>query len=292
MGAVIDGLADTGRVVTEHPLVLLAAVVTGVIVPVVSFVLGLIPILGPIIYFVLIQPVFIGGLLAMSVDAADGDVSFDSYVQGISDNYASLAGVYAILVGIVIAFAIVAAVLAVVFGFAGAIGGAGAGSGTDPGVGALTGALGGFALVGLFSLLTALVVAIVVQFVEAAVVVGDAGAGEAYSESYRMLKTNTLSVLGYSLVRLLFYVLVQAVPITLLLGIGALAGSDSGSTVGTVVLVVLAVLGVLGYVGLTVYHALYYRRLLGDDRSGGASQRGAGAGGSGSTAARDPLQDG
>jgi hypothetical protein len=290
MGAVFDGLADTGRVVTEHPLVLLAAVVTGVVVPVVSFLLGLIPVLGPIVYFVLVQPVFIGGLLAMSVDAADGDVSLDSYVQGISDNYTSLAGVYAILVGIIIAFAIVAAVLAVVFGVAGALGGAGAGSGADAGVGALAGALGGFALVGLFSLLTALVVAVVVQFVEAAVVVGDAGAGEAYSESYRMLRTNPLSVLGYSLVRLLFYLLVQAVPIALLFGVTALAGSDSGSAVGTVVLVVLAALGVLGYVGLTVYHALYYRRLIGgDDRSGGGSQSTAAGG---SAAARDPLQDG
>jgi hypothetical protein len=96
-------------------------------------------------------------------------------------------------------------------------------------------------------------------------------------------------VLGYTLVRLLCYVLVQAVPFTLLVGIGALAGADSGSTAGTVALVGLAALGVLGYVGLTVYHALYYRRLTGGgDRSGGRRSAAAGE----SAAARDPLRDG
>lgn len=286
MGAALDGLSDTGRVAVDHPVVLVAAVLTGVLAPVVSFVLGLIPLLGGLAYFVFVQPVFVGGLLNMAVDAAEGDVSADSYVEGATENYATLAGVYAILVGVTLALTVVAAVLAVVFGLAGALGGSGtAGPGADAGGAALGGALGAVGVVVLVSLVVALVVAVLVQFVEAAVVVGDAGAGGAYSDSWAVLRDNPVSVLGYTLVRLLLYGVAQAVPLLLLFGTLGLLGADSGADalVGTAALVALALLGVLGYVGVTVYHALYYRRVTGRDGSSGDGQAADGA------AARDPM---
>jgi len=286
MGAVLEGLSDTGRIVVDHPVVLVAAVLTGVLAPVVSFVLGLIPLLGGLAYFVFVQPVFVGGLLNMAVDAAEGDVSADSYVEGVTGNYGSLAGVYAILVGITLALTVVAGVLAVVFGLAGAIGGSGtAGPAADPGVAALGGAIGGVGVVVLVSLVVALAVAVVVQFVEAAVVVGDAGAGGAYSDSLAVLRDNPLSVMGYTLVRLVLYALAQAVPLFLLFGAVGLLGADSGAdaVLGTATLVALALLGVLGYVGLTVYHALYYRRVTGRDGGDGSGRA------AGGTAAQDPM---
>lgn len=262
MGHTADALVDTGRIVSGQPIVAVVAVLTGMVAPVVSFAFGLVPLIGSLIYFVFVQPVFVGGLLHMADRGMDGETGVNDWADGVQDHYASLAGAFGLLALLVLAFVMLAIVFVFVFGVAGGIT---AGAGSDPGAGAgFAGVFGAMGIGLLVVVVLGLVVGILVQFVDTAVVVGGAGAVDAFGQSIATVKQHPLSVLGYSLLRgasLLFASLGPAIFFWgSVLGIGALGSGGEAAGAGLGLLALAFVLSTVGYLGTTVFHALYYRR--------------------------------
>lgn len=262
MGATVEALKDTWTVVTSQPVVAAAAIVTGLLAPVLSFGFGLIPLLGPIAFALLVQPVLVGGLLHMSDRAMDGTVGVDTWTEGVRENYTSLAGAFGILFLVGIVFAVVAVIVLMVFGVAGVFAGGG-----DP-ASVTASSMASIALGLLLVLLLAVVLGIAIQFVDAAVVVGGHAAAESVGASVRTVRDSPVSVLGYSVLRGVFVGMAFLGPMLFVAGsVVGLAGGASGADGGLLAemglwLVLFAVAStVVGYLGTTVYHALYYRRV-------------------------------
>ena len=157
-----------------------------------------------------VTPLIVAGTLGMAREALDdGRTSLDTFTGVARDRYVSLLLAFLLQVGLVIALVLLAAVvvfvglilLLFVVGF-GASAGAGAGAGAGPG--ALLNAVGAGALaVVALTLLVAAVVYYVplffVQFFHVSVVTERAGAVEGFKRSYRAVRHNLLSSLGFSI---------------------------------------------------------------------------------------------
>lgn len=207
MGAAIDAFGVTTDAMKRNPVLLGAAALVGVG----GTVLGAsgqtpIPLLGllvGLVYF-FFEPLLAGGYLGMADEAVDGETNFDTFVESAKENYTDLLVarllvavplyVYAFVVGIVGVF-----VLAMGGAAMGMSGTAAAGGSSDP-----TSMLGALGLVTVLFVLVAILIPIVpgffIQFYPAAIVVGDAGAIESFTHSFKLVKSNVPSVLGYSAV--------------------------------------------------------------------------------------------
>ena len=284
MGAAISALPRAVGIVKRNPILIAGSVLFGFIA-LVGVAFSLIPLIGGIIFQVLILPVGLAGIVAMADAGTDeGDSSLGDFTGGISDHAGSMIGAYGLmfLIQLAVALALVV-VLVFVIGFS--IVGAGAATESDPGaafagIGLLTG------LVLLAILLVVLVLQLVQQFLDVAVVVGGEDAAGALSEAASLVTGGPLSVLGYALLR--FVVLGVAVAAPLLL---AVAVAGVGVAEDTAALLVPAVLLMLVAFPLGValgfaYHVAYYR-----ERRPGAGDPPSDAGGGNADAVSPPSAD-
>ena len=199
MGAAISALPRAVGIVKRNPILLLGAVVFGLIA-LVGVAVSIIPLIGTIILQVLILPVGLAGIVAMTdAGTAREDTSLGEFTGGISNYAGSMIGAYGLMFLIQAAAGIA---LLVVFVFVLGVGlfGAGMGTGSEPGafltsVGLLTG------LVLLVVFLVFLVLGLIQQFLDVAVVVGGEDATGALSEATSLITGGPLRVLGYSILR-------------------------------------------------------------------------------------------
>jgi hypothetical protein len=137
-----------------------------------------------------VTPFVVAGLLGMADEALDGETSLSTLTRVGKARYVPLLVGNLVEFALTLAFgilaAIVGAVLAVVV----------LGSGGNPGAVALV-----VAVVGVVVLLFFLVY-FFVQFFPVAIVVGETDAVEGFTESYRLVRNNLVSTLGYSVISL------------------------------------------------------------------------------------------
>lgn len=221
--------------------------------------LSLIPLLGPMVVNIVVTPIALAGMVAMANAAADDSASFGDFTGGISDHSITLMGAYALLFVVQMGVGIVFVVAMVFVGFG--VLSAGAASG-DPG--ATFGALGGtILLVMAVVALVALAVFVFTQFLDVAVVVGDADATGSFSESIDLVTSGPLSVVGYSLLR----GVVALVGVGLPFAVGAVVilwGIEGGRTLVSLLgLAVVVLAAPFGFAFMYCYHVAYYRRRTG-----------------------------
>jgi hypothetical protein len=111
-----------------------------------------------------------------------------------------------------------------------------------------------------------LVAVLFVQFLDVAVVVGDASALEAYRRVWTFVRDAPVSVLGYTVARA-FVAVLAVLPAVAVAGGLAAVGVDSVAVGVLAVLTAAASFALVGTV-LGTYHAAYYRRRIGDPLAG------------------------
>lgn len=265
MGAAIDALGDSIGISTRNPNLVLGGVVAMILLFGVGGVLSLIPFVGPMVTNVVIAPIAFAGMVAMADAAATDSASVGDFTGGISDHSVTLMGAYALLFVIQMGIGILFLVAFFFVGFSAFAAGTGVGTGTGTGdLGAMLGAVGGtMLLVFALAMLVALAVALVTQFLDVAVVVGDADATGSFGEAIDLVTSGPLSVLGYSVLRGLLGVVVVGVPIAVG-GVAIVYGTDGGGTLPIALGLLVVVLAIpVGFAFLFAYHVAYYRRRTG-----------------------------
>ena len=257
MGAAISALPRAVGIVKRNPILLLGAVVFGLIA-LVGVAVSIIPLIGTIIFQVLILPVGLAGIVAMTdAGTAREDTSLGEFTGGISNYAGSMIGAYGLMF-LIQAAAGIALLIVLVFVLGVGLFSAGMGTGSEPGaflagVGLLTG------LVLLVVFLLLLVLGLIQQFLDVAVVVGGEDATGALSEATSLITGGPLSVLGYSILR--FVVLGVAIggPLVLAFVIAG-AGFEQNTSAALVPAVLLLLVAFpLGTALGFAYHVAYYR---------------------------------
>lgn len=161
-------------------------VVPAMIVPIASFVVS--------VLLLFVTPFFEGGLLGMAQEGLGEKTSLGTFAAEGKANYLRLLGGRLLLFAIILATSIGLAIIAfaVIFG----IGAIGIASGS--GVGSTFFAL--FVLVMVVGLLVMFVPLFFLQFYAPAVVVADRGVVASFKESYRLVRSNLASVLGFDVI--------------------------------------------------------------------------------------------
>ena len=257
MGAAISALPRAVGIVKRNPILLLGAVVFGLIA-LVGVAVSIIPLIGTIIFQVLILPVGLAGIVAMTdAGTAREDTSLGEFTGGISNYAGSMIGAYGLMFLIQAAAGIA---LLIVFVFVLGVGlfSAGMETGSEPGafltsVGLLT------ALVLLVVFLVLFILALIQQFLDVAVVVGGEDAAGALSEATSLITGGPLSVLGYSILR--FVVLGVAIggPLVLAFVIAGAGLEQNTAAVLVPAVLLLLVPFPLGTAPGLAYHVAYYR---------------------------------
>lgn len=221
--AAIAALRSTLSALGRNPVLFLVGLLYGVITLPQSALqlagVSVAPTLLQILTF-FVTPFVVAGLLGMaseSLDVAggpssdrrtnsgDGSTSLSTLTRVGKERYVPLLVGNIVEFVIVFGFGIVAALVAVVA----AIGLFGAGGGAAGGGGAMI----AVAAVVLLVVLAFLLLNFFIQFYSVAIVVGRTGALDGFRESYRLVRDNLLSALGYSLINLAVS-LVTAIPVT------------------------------------------------------------------------------
>lgn len=171
--------------------------------------------LGSVVFF-FIPPFLVGGILGMASEAVSGMTSLGTFVRVGKARYVTLLLanlLYGVLVfALYIVFFIIGAIAAlVVFGVAFASSGGGGG---HIGITAIV----VFVLVVLILYLLFFLFIFFVQFFSVAVVVDEAGVTESFSRSYRLVRQNLLSTLGYMLLRFVVAIAIL-IPSAIVLGL-------------------------------------------------------------------------
>ncbi len=291
MGA-ISALRTTGGALARNPIIFVGTFIValvGVLIqapryvvqaPLVSVLVGL---LGSIALF-FVSPFLLGGILGMATEAITDRTSLGTFVRVGKTRYVTLllaTLLYGLLVfALLIAFAVIGVIAAVVFGFVLA------GSGGDPGVGALV----ALALVVLALLVAFFLFYFFFQFFSVAVVVDEASVAGSFSQSYRLVRRNLLSTLGYVVLRLVLgvLILVPFLVVLVLVLVFATAGilhppspapgtSFDGFGFSTVALVVVAVgffvLQTVLSAIMSTYAVAFYRDRRAPNSAASESQR-------------------
>lgn len=260
MGYAIESLGDGVRNVLGNPtivaltfglVVVLAplAAVIGVLALVLSFVPVVGQALGQLLFAVTVKPLLLGGVLGMVGSGFAGSVGLGDLLEGITENFPSLAGGFALFELVRYAVGLVLGIVAFVLVFAGSLGSAAVDSS-----GTATAGVGALVLV-LAALAVAVVVAlyVVFQFVDVAIVLGEEGAVSGLVESYRLFRSAPLSVLGYSVLRVLL-----AVAIVLPGYVLAFLGAEYGELLTYAGVALLVLLTPVALAASLSYHAAYY----------------------------------
>lgn len=208
MGA-ISALSRTGDALQRNPILFAAGAIVALEGAVVSTGYQL-PVGGVLVggflslVFLFVEPFLAGGLLGMGSGALGGSTDFDRFVDAGKEYYTRLLGARLLTIGVTIAYWLVGAVVMVVLvvfvaGFQGGSGGPAAGAPSPtPGVDplALVLLLGG----ALFFVLLYYAAGFLVQFHPAAIVLEDEGLIDSFKRSYRVVRSEPLSALGYSVI--------------------------------------------------------------------------------------------
>ncbi|WP_254838254.1 hypothetical protein [Natronomonas marina] len=265
MGAALDAVGDVGTALKQGPLLIVAAAIAGIIL-LLGALITFVPLVGQIVYSIIVVPLVLVGLVAMANAAIDDRAGLDEFTDGIGEYGSDAIGAYAIL--FVIQFAAVFALLVVALvagiGVFSAIGAAGSG---DPGSGLDAVAGGGLLVFGVIlvvGFLVTLLLGLVQNFLDVAVVIGGHGGTDAVRESAALVRDGPLSTIGYLLVRAAVTLVAGILPLALFgLGVALPAsGGDSGALAGAGI--VFFLLGALAlpfpFAASFAYHAGYYRR--------------------------------
>lgn len=276
MGPAIDALVDGAGNVQRNPKLVgisFALFVLSLPLVLVGAVLGIVvsfvPVVGPLLLQVVgaavLKPLFLGGVVGVAAAGLDGPVAVRDYTDTLGEHFLSLAGAYALyellkfVVSVFVAILVVVLV-AVVLGLEVA---ADAVAGDPVNTAALTEAslvvLVGVLLVaaGLF-----LAVAVVFQFVDVAVVVGDEDAFGALRESWALAREAPLDVLAYSVLRVVVGVAVLLPALVLAVIAAELAGpgTDVAGLLGLASFGLSVLLAPVAFAVVVSYHAAYYDR--------------------------------
>lgn len=195
MGA-ISSFATSFDALRRNPVLLVAAFLAALLgsLSMLGQLGGIAVSLGLSLVSMAVTPFIMGGMLGMAEEAVDDRTRLATFVDEGVSNYLSLLGAFLVLLGVLLAvtivFGIISVVIAVVGTFALASGsGAGGVAGMGFGIGSVV-------LVLVF-LLGILAVSFFLQFFDAAVVVGGAGAIGSLKHSARFVRANWLGALGF-----------------------------------------------------------------------------------------------
>lgn len=263
MGAAIDAIGDSGRALRNSPILLVGAAMTGLLF-LVGAVVIFIPLVGHFAYSVLIVPVGLVGLVAMTNAALEGGASLGDYTGGVSDHFGDAVVAYLVIVVVQFVVLLLSLVIAVALGVAllsTAIPGEPGQPPADPG--AVAGASIGFLAFLAFVAFLLVVLGLIQAFLDVSVVVGGRGGVEAVRDSVRLILGAPISTVGYLFGRTLV-TLVAAVPILLLFVAGTGIDGAMGATAASGPLAGIAyLLGVLllplPFAVSYAYHVAYYR---------------------------------
>lgn len=284
MGHAISSLQQSVGTIVDEPILLAGVGGTFTLAMFVVTVFNMIPLLGmfvgPIVSIV-VYPLVIAGALTMAHRALTGTPALGDVTDGASEYGTSLMGAYALIYAAWIAVSFVL-VFVLLFGssFAVEVAEGGAADSGDPLAMLGTGML----LLLLAIVLVGAVVSMVLQFVDVAVVIGEASAIESFGVAAKTALGAPVSVVGYSVLRFL----VTGVPVGIVTGGSMVAAmgmvGEDGSGWFWVVLLPMAAMLIVGPLAATVsyvYHATYFANLgeeLGIVSTSGASGTGGPAG--------------
>jgi len=265
MGDAIEALSMGLNNVRKNPLLIaisyvlfLASIPLLIVGGIIAFVLAFIPIIGQLVARLLIAvPVkllFFGGMVGVAGKAFGGDLSLKDFTAVVKNNAKSLGGAYAIYEAIVFVVGLVVGLvmLFVVFGGSLAVG-----SVSDPSSGLAAGLGAGIVVMYALALLVILAIAVVFQFLDVAVVLGDHDATGAFTESIRLVREAPLSVLGYSVLRFLLGAAIVLPGVVV-----AAAGSQVADVLGVVGGLITLLLYPVAFAVVMSYHAAYYGKRL------------------------------
>ncbi len=204
--AALQALRPAASGVVRNPILVVIAAVFGLsqlpslLVPTGRPVLASLISLGTTGVLILVLPFLQGGLLGMASEAIAGRTSLGTLIADGKTNYVSLLLAYFVLLAINVVFG----VLVFVGAFVGIIGGSVAGGGASS---AGTGLVGGgstvlavIAIIALGVILVYLLVTLFVQFYAHAIVLDDRDVVAGFRRSVGLVRSNLLSVLGYSVI--------------------------------------------------------------------------------------------
>lgn len=282
MGIALTALSDAYTLIRHNPVILavgwIAAILFGIVNAATGFVLGLIPLVGPLVsqfVSVVLWAVFLAGLLALIYAGRDGEASLSHFLEGIRDHSLSLLGAF-LAIGTLFFVLVVGGTIATVFvmptggaAVGTAPGGVGGAAGPAPGLAA------GAALLPLLALgLGLLVLGVLFQFADVAIVVGETSALGSFGASFEVFRRSPLSALGYTVLRAVLGAFFFFVPVIVFLttigGITSAAldpaggGGDLLGALGIASLVFalvwLVVIVPLGQAVLYTYHVAFFNR--------------------------------
>jgi hypothetical protein len=226
---------------------------------------------------VLVLPFFQGGLLGMADEALDGGTGLGTLVATGKANYVSLLLGYFVLLAVNMIFGFIAfmgALIVVIGGSVAGMGGDGAAAVDAPTLGFDPTLLVVAAVVAVVFVLAYLLVAFFVQFYAHAVVLDDAELVDGFRRSAGLVRSNLLSVFGYTAL-----LTVGGAVVGLLAGGGSLLfgpqqppGSPFAAVVSIEPTTAILAAVALGYVLLTgvvgafyaTYSVAFYRSIRGD----------------------------
>lgn len=268
MGAAITSLADTAKLLRHNPIIILigglvmaaAAIFNGVM----STILGIIPIIGPLVANVIAVFVYtaaITGLLAIIYAGRHGNAGIGDFLQGLGDSYLQMLGAYfLILVPSFLLSILVTVIGVVVIGASLPQPGAEAGASMMAESGLILALLfGGLGLIYVLGYL-------LLQFFNIAIIAGD-GVIESFKTSVSMALAAPLSTLGFTITKSLLGAILLGVPMVAVFvtGAGLAEMTNPGNPLGGGVLI----LGMFAYwlvaiplwrVVSNTYHVAYFNR--------------------------------
>ena len=253
MSQVLQTFDSAVRTAVREPLYLLVVVVASIGAGIAGVVLGLIPIVGPLINGVVLTPALLVATLGAAYAVRHGQSAVDGATDALDRSTGAVIGAYAILMGAYVAALIV---LGVLFFLVGAGGSLADGSSALQSLNAVL-----FVVLGLAVFVVAIAVGMAVQFVAPAAVVAGTGAVDSLRTAYRFFRRNLPGVVGFSLVLAGVGLLGVLVIVGLYVGgraIDPLAGAAFG---------VLGYLGLLLVLGIVtpIYQVTYFEETIEDD---------------------------
>jgi hypothetical protein len=196
MGA-ISAAKHAGSTLARNPILFLVATAFAIVqLPQILLQWSGLPLLASLFNLatVVLVPFLIGGLYGMAAEGLDGTTSLTTFVRAGRENFVSLL-VAAIFFALVVFVVVFVAVLVLVFVTVLTIGVSGVQGGVSPAALVVPG------LVGFAFLLLYLATVVFLQFYEAAIVVDDADVLDSLRQSYRFVRGNLLSTIGFTVVR-------------------------------------------------------------------------------------------
>ncbi|TYT63759.1 DUF7847 domain-containing protein [Natrialba swarupiae] len=145
---------------------------------------------------IVVWPFFLAGILGMALEGLEGATTLDRFLEVGKQRYVSMLGAQVLFIGLMIALFIavffVSAIATIAFGIGFAAMEFDAGAGLPVGIGI-------FAIIGIVFFLVFFVVFMFLQFFDAAIVVEGERAFDAFGRSIHVVRSNLLSVVGYTL---------------------------------------------------------------------------------------------